>query len=243
MVAPLTLPKIVLDRAGMWFAAKGGRVQAIAGIDLAIRPNEIVAIVGPSGCGKSTVLNLIAGFLVPTAGQVLVDDVPVTGPGPQRAVVFQQDSVFPWLTVADNIAYGPRARGVPQSAWEPRVDHFLDLVGLSTVRAFYPRQLSGGMRKRVDLARAYANEPEILLMDESFGALDVLTKEKMQSSLIELWQRNPATIVFITHDIEEALFVGQRVIVMTPQPGRIAAEIDVPFPKQSDPAIKTTPAF
>ncbi|MDP9365031.1 MAG: ABC transporter ATP-binding protein [Chloroflexota bacterium] len=236
-------PKILLDGVAMTFVGKEGPVQALAGIELSVGDKEMVAIVGPSGCGKSTLLNLVAGFLFPTAGRVLIDGDEVDGPGAQRAVVFQQDSVFPWLTVADNIAYGPSARGVPRAAWEPRVNDLLDLVGLAKERTFLPRQLSGGMRKRVDLARAYANEPEILLMDESFGALDVLTKEKMQSSLLELWQRKPATVLFITHDIEEALFVGQRVVVMTARPARIAAEIAVPFPKSADPSIKTTPAF
>ncbi len=236
-------PKIRLASVAKVFEAPGGPVEAIRGIDLAIGANEIVSIVGPSGCGKSTLLNLIAGFLEPTHGQVLVDGRQVQGPGPDRAVVFQQDSVFPWLTVGENVGYGPKARGVARAERAAAVDRLLRLVGLSGEKDHYPRQLSGGMKKRVDLARAYANDPEVLLMDESFGALDVMTKEKMQSDLLRLWRRDARTVVFITHDIEEALFVGQRVVVMTARPARIAAEIPVPFPKEPDPGIKTTADF
>jgi ABC-type nitrate/sulfonate/bicarbonate transport system ATPase subunit len=240
---PSASPKIRLESVTKAFEAPSGSVEAIRGVDLTVNTDDIVSIVGPSGCGKSTLLNLIAGFIEPTHGRVLVDDQPVKGPGADRAVVFQQDSVFPWLTVAENIAYGPRARGVPAPDRAAIVDALLRLVGLAEERNLYPRQLSGGMKKRVDLARAYANDPKVLLMDESFGALDVLTKEKMQSDLLRLWRRDARTIVFVTHDIEEALFIGQRVIVMTARPARIAAEIDVPFPKEADPAVKTTPAF
>jgi ABC-type nitrate/sulfonate/bicarbonate transport system ATPase subunit len=239
----LAPPKILLQSVSQVFAAPGGAIEAIRGIDFSVGENEIVSIVGPSGCGKSTLLNLIAGFIAPTQGEVLVDGHPVTGPGADRAVVFQHDSVFPWLTVAENVGYGPRARGIPSAARGATVDRLLSLVGLAGERNLYPRQLSGGMKKRVDLARAYANEPEVLLMDEPFGALDVLTKEKMQSELLRFWQQDARTIVFVTHDIEEALFVGDRVVVMTARPARIAAEIAVPFPKEPDPVIKTSPEF
>jgi NitT/TauT family transport system ATP-binding protein len=238
-----TMSKIWIANVAKEFAAPSGVTVAIEGINLDVATNEIVSIVGPSGCGKSTLLNLIAGFIAPTRGEILVDGRPVTAPGADRAVVFQQDSVFPWLTVADNVGYGPKARGVPNADRAAIVDRLLTLVGLARERNLYPRQLSGGMKKRVDLARAYANEPEVLLMDESFGALDVLTKEKMQSELLRLWRQEPRTIVFVTHDIEEAIFVGQRVVVMTARPARIAAEIAVPFPKEPDPNIKTTPEF
>jgi NitT/TauT family transport system ATP-binding protein len=235
--------KIELASVTKVFDAPGGSVEAIRGINFAVGASEIVSVVGPSGCGKSTLLNLIAGFVEATHGHVLVDGRPVTGPGADRAVVFQQDSVFPWLTVAENVAYGPKARGVPAADRAAAVDRLLQLVGLTDQRNHYPRQLYGGMKKRVDLARAYANEPEVLLMDEPFGALDVLTKERMQSELLRLWQQDARSIVFVTHDIEEALFVGQRVAVMTARPARIAAEISVPFAKALDPAIKTTPEF
>ena len=210
-----TSPKIELAAVRKTFVTPQGPVAALDKTNLQIATNEIVCIVGPSGCGKSTLLNLVAGFLAPSAGEVLVDGAPV--PGAERAVVFQQDSIFPWLTVAQNLAYGPRARGLPASKVSPIVERLLALVGLAEYRDLFPLQLSGGMKKRVDLARAYANKPAIMLMDEPFGALDVLTKEKMQIELLRLWQEEALTILFVTHDIEEALFIGDRVVVMTPR--------------------------
>ncbi|MBK8024148.1 MAG: ABC transporter ATP-binding protein [Chloroflexi bacterium] len=236
--------RICLQHVDKIFDASGGAsVEALSDANLEVATNEVLCIVGPSGCGKSTLLNLIAGFLLPTSGQVLVDGRNVTGPGPDRAVVFQQDSVFPWLTVVQNLEYGPRARGVAEAERKARVAELLELVGLTEYRHLFPRQLSGGMKKRVDLARAYANDPEILLMDEPFGALDVFTKEKMQIELLRQWQQRKRTIVFITHDIEEAIFIGDRVVVMTPRPARIAREFQVPFEKQSDGRVKTTQPF
>lgn len=236
--------KIHLQDVSKVFEAPGGAsVAALHNTDLDIKTNEIVCVVGPSGCGKSTVLNLIAGFLLPTSGEVLVNGQPVTGPGADRAVVFQQDSVFPWLTVAQNLEYGPRARGISESEYKPRVEALLQLVGLTEYRELYPRQLSGGMKKRVDLARAYANDPDVLLMDEPFGALDVFTKEKMQVELLHEWQNMKRTIVFVTHDIEEAIFIGDRVVVMTPRPARIASHITVPFGREPGGRVKTSPRF
>jgi ABC-type nitrate/sulfonate/bicarbonate transport system ATPase subunit len=240
----ITSSKISLrDVTKVFPASRGAAVEALHQTSLEIAPNEILCIVGPSGCGKSTLLNLIAGFLLPTSGEVLVNSREVTGPGPDRAVVFQQDSVFPWLTVVQNLEYGPRARGLSEVEMRTRVDELLELVGLTDYRTLLPRQLSGGMKKRVDLARAYANDPEILLMDEPFGALDVFTKEKMQIELLRQWQQRPRTIVFITHDIEEAIFIGDRVVVMTPRPARIAREFRVPFEKQNNGRLKTTAPF
>src|SRR3990170_2345332 len=183
-------PKIEFQKVSKTFGTPGGKVEAVREIDLKIAENEIVCFVGPSGCGKSTLVNLAAGFLLPTEGQVLTDGRPVTQPGPDRAVVFQQDSVFPWLTVAKNLEYGLKARGIDERTRRATVEHLLDLVDLRHFKDMYPRHLSGGMKKRVDLARAYANEPEILLMDEPFGALDVLTKEKMQKDLVRLWRQD-----------------------------------------------------
>jgi ABC-type nitrate/sulfonate/bicarbonate transport system ATPase subunit len=236
--------KILLQDVSKTFDAAGGAsVEALQNTNLSIAVNEVVCIVGPSGCGKSTLLNLIAGFLLPTSGQVLINGQPVTRPGPDRAVVFQQDSVFPWLTVIQNLEYGPKARGIPEAERRARVEELLALVGLTEYRTLFPRQLSGGMKKRVDLARAYANDPEVLLMDEPFGALDVFTKEKMQIELLRQWQQRKRTIVFITHDIEEAIFIGDRVVVMTPRPARIARQFHVPFEKQTDGRVKTTQPF
>lgn len=245
MVATDAAPvKIHLEKVKKVFEAPGGKsVIALNDTNLDVYTNEILCIVGPSGCGKSTLLNLIAGFLLPTSGQVLVDGRPVTAPGADRAVVFQQDSVFPWLTVEQNLEYGPRARGLANEERRTRVDTLLSLVGLAEYRSLFPRQLSGGMKKRVDLARAYANDPDVLLMDEPFGALDVFTKEKMQIELLRQWQQRVRTVVFITHDIEEAIFIGDRVVVMTPRPARIASEVPVPFEKGPDGRIKTSQPF
>ncbi|MCZ2097049.1 MAG: ABC transporter ATP-binding protein [Chloroflexota bacterium] len=238
-----TAPKIVLENVNKVFDTPQGPVEALRHTSLQIGVNEMVCIVGPSGCGKSTILNLIAGFISPTEGRVLVNNHPVTGPGADRAVVFQQDSVFPWLTVAKNLEYGPRARGIPADERKEIVAALLRSVGLEGYADLLPRQLSGGMKKRVDLARAYANRPEVLLMDEPFGALDVMTKEKMQLELLRLWKQDARTVVFVTHDIEEALFVGHRVLIMTARPARVAGEIVVPFEISLDPHIKTGAEF
>jgi len=237
------VPKIVLENVNKVFDTPQGPVEALRRTSLHIGINEIVCIVGPSGCGKSTILNLIAGFISPTEGRVLVNNRPVTGPGADRAVVFQQDSVFPWLTVRKNLEYGPRARGIASEERKEIVSTLLRSVGLAEYANLLPRQLSGGMKKRVDLARAYANRPEILLMDEPFGALDVMTKEKMQLELLRLWKQDARTVVFVTHDIEEALFVGHRVLIMTARPARVAGEIAVPFEISLDPHVKTSPEF
>ncbi len=236
-------PRIELLGVSKTFATPQGTVPALAETSLQIATNEIVCIVGPSGCGKSTLLNLVAGFIAPSAGAVLVDDAAVAGPGAERAVVFQQDSVFPWLTVEQNLAYGPVARKVPAAEVSQIVERLLSLVGLAEYRDLYPLQLSGGMKKRVDLARAYANKPAILLMDEPFGALDVLTREEMQIELLRLWQEEALTILFVTHDIEEALFIGDRVVVLTPRPARVAADVTVSLDRELDPRRKTSASF
>lgn len=214
----------------------GPEVVALQGVDLEVSPLETVAVVGPSGCGKSTLLNLVAGFARPTTGSVLVGGEPVTGPGSDRAVVFQGDAVFPWLTVRGNVTYGPRIRGVGRQEQDRRAEHFMKLVGLAGFEDAYPKELSGGMRKRVDLARAWTNEPQVLILDEPFGALDVLTKEAMQLALVAIVAEEPKTTLLITHDIEEAVFVADRVVAMSPRPGRIVADIPVPFdrPRRSE---------
>jgi NitT/TauT family transport system ATP-binding protein len=238
------MPAIVIRDLEKRFPVRRRReVVALARTDLEVAAQEIVSVVGPSGCGKTTLLNLIAGFDTPTSGQVLVDDQPVAGAGADRAVVFQADAVFPWLSVRDNLSYGPRMRGVRKRDWEPRVERFLRGVDLEEFGGAFPKQLSGGMRKRVDVARAYVNDPRVLLLDEPFGALDVFTKEAMQRSFLDIWAQEPKTVVFVTHDIEEAIFVAHRVVVMSPRPGRVAAIFDVPFSRPRDMTLRADPAF
>jgi NitT/TauT family transport system ATP-binding protein len=241
----LWLSEIIVDGVSHRYShgAGAGNLTALDETSIRIPSEQIVSVVGPSGCGKTTLLNLIAGFLRPTSGSVQVDGRVVDGPGADRAVVFQADAVFPWLTVADNLSYGPRMRGVPKSEWAPRVERFLDLVGLSEFSSAHPKELSGGMWKRVDLARAYVNDASVLLLDEPFGALDVFTKEAIQGALLAIAQEEPRTILFVTHDIEEAIFVGDRILVMTPRPGRVASDIPVPFPRPRTMELRAVPAF
>ncbi|TAM68513.1 MAG: ABC transporter ATP-binding protein [Microbacteriaceae bacterium] len=220
---------IEVEAVSKVFVSARKETTALNETDLTIKHNETVCIVGPSGCGKTTLLNLIAGFDQPTTGSIRVGGVPVVGPSADRAVVFQADAVFPWLTVAGNVAFGPTAQGVPATARQERVRRFLSLVGLDDFGGAFPKELSGGMRKRVDLARAYASNPEILLLDEPFGALDLFTKETMWVALKRVAEAEPKTVVFVTHDIEEALFLGDRVVVMTPRPARVDSIVTVPF--------------
>jgi NitT/TauT family transport system ATP-binding protein len=207
------------------------RVRALSDVTLHVAPGEFVSIVGPSGCGKSTLLNLVAGFVGATAGEVSLDAQVVRGPGPERGVVFQQYALFPWLTVRDNVAYGLRARRVPKAQRERVVDSLLARCGLSAFAKHYPEQLSGGMRQRVAIVRAIANEPHVLLLDEPFGALDAQTREVMQEILLDLWQRFRTSVLFVTHDVEEAVFLSDRVYVMTARPGRIKAEVAIALPR------------
>lgn len=234
---------IVINRVSKVFATARKRTVALNETTLEIAANETVCIVGPSGCGKTTLLNLIAGFIAPTSGTITVDGRSVKGPGSDRAVVFQSDAVFPWLTVADNVSYGMRMQGVAASERRSRTDHYLELVGLSDFRKAYPKELSGGMRKRVDLARAYASGPGVLLLDEPFGALDLFTKEAMWLALAGVIAAEPKTSVFVTHDIEEALFLGDRVVVMTPRPARVHSILDIPFGADRDLALRATTEF
>jgi NitT/TauT family transport system ATP-binding protein len=209
------------------FPRDGDPVVAIDGVSLEIREKEFVAVVGPSGCGKTTLLRLAAGLDFPTAGRVIVGHREVTGPGPDRAVVFQQFALFPWKTVRDNIGFGLKCRGVPAAAREARVADYVALMGLQGYEGAFPHQLSGGMQQRVAIARSYILEPEVLLMDEPFGSLDAQTRVLMQEELIRLARLNPRTVLFITHSVEEAVYLADRVVVMTRRPGRIRAVIDV----------------
>lgn len=237
------MAEIVVDAVSKVFVSRKKRVVALNETDLTIGQHETVCIVGPSGCGKTTLLNLIAGFDSPSSGEIRVGGSIVTGPSAQRAVVFQTDAVFPWLTVAGNVGFGPSAQGSATPVGQERVRRFLSLVGLDDFAKAYPKELSGGMRKRVDLARAYASNPDVLLMDEPFGALDLFTKEAMWLALKRVAEVEPKTIVFVTHDIEEALFLGDRVIVMTPRPARVHSVIPVPFGQHRSLDLRADPQF
>lgn len=234
---------IALQEVSMRFGTGARSVVALESANLEIASREIVSIVGPSGCGKTTVLNLVAGFLQPTEGIILVGGRPAGPPASDRTVVFQADAVFPWLSVRKNLEYGPKVQGKPSRSYSARVDHFLDRVGLTSFADAYPKTLSGGMRKRVDLARAYVGDPDILLMDEPFGALDVFTKEAMWRVLSDILMEERKTVVFVTHDIEEAIIIADRVIVMTPRPAQVAADFRVPFEFPRHLELRASPAF
>lgn len=217
--------------------------KVIEDFNLLIYDQELITIVGSSGCGKSTLLNIIAGLLPPTQGTVRIKGTPITQPGPDRTMVFQDDAVFPWYTVRQNVEYGLRVQKIPEKERNKLVDHYINLVGLNEAKELYPRQLSGGMRKRVDVARAIATKPEVLLMDEPFAALDVLTKQRLQEEFLNVWSANRVTVIFVTHDLEEALYLSDRVVVMTPNPGRVRALVEVPFSRPRDADIKTNSEF
>lgn len=225
------------------FAYGPGEPLILEGIDLDVAHGEFVTLVGSSGCGKSTLLRLIAGLVRPDHGRVLVHGGEVDGPGPDRGMVFQEDAVFPWLTVQRNVAYGLEAQGVKRDERQQAIDWALDLVGLSDARDRYPRELSGGMRKRVDVARAIALKPRVLLMDEPFAALDVMTKESLQEQFLEVWSRLGMTVLFVTHDLEEALYLSGRVEVMAPEPGRLIRPVQVPFDHPRARELRTAPEF
>jgi NitT/TauT family transport system ATP-binding protein len=234
---------IELKNVTLTFDSPGGKVKVLSDINFSMNKGEKLCIVGPSGCGKTTILNLVAGFLKPTEGQVLINNKPVDAPGADRTVVFQKDAVYPWLTVRKNLEYGPRARGIPKEEYTAKVNGYLEKVKLTDFADHYPKQLSGGMRKRVDIARAYVNSPEILLMDEPFGALDVMTKESMQKDLLKLVEEEKSSFLFITHDIEEAVFLGDRVLVMTARPAVIQSDIRISFAESRVPELKRTEKF
>jgi NitT/TauT family transport system ATP-binding protein len=212
-------------------------------ISLSIEHNAFVSIVGPSGCGKSTLLRMMAGLEKPTSGRITLDGETITRPDAKRGMVFQQDAVFPWMTVQKNVEYGPRSRGLPRAECTRIAGDWIRLVGLEGFASSYSRELSGGMRKRVDLARVYANNPEVLLMDEPFGALDSQTRETMQDELLRIWEAEKKTVVFVTHDLEEALFLSDRVIVMSRRPGRIIANERIEFARPRRPDIRVSDEF
>jgi ABC-type nitrate/sulfonate/bicarbonate transport system ATPase subunit len=219
------------------------RVLALQDIDLTVAQHEFVAILGPSGCGKSTLLNMVAGFDRPTRGSVRVEEEEIVDPSPRRCVVFQEPALFPWLTVMDNVVFGPKNRRQPAAEYRPRAAQIIEQVGLRGFEASYPAELSGGMRQRVGIARVLIMEPKVLLMDEPFGSLDAQTRTLMQELLLALWERHHQTVLFITHDIEEALLLADRVCVMTARPGRIKKSIAVPMPRPRSIELTLSPEF
>ena len=208
------------------------RVEALKGIHLSVKQGEFISIIGPSGCGKTTLLRLLAGLDFPEKGRITLNGAPVTGPDPHRGYVFQQGSLFPWLTVEKNIAAGLKARGVYKNE-KQAVAAFIDLIGLSSFEKAYPHQISGGMAQRVAIARALINRPVALLLDEPMGALDAFTRADLQDKLLELWKTNGTTMILVTHDVDEAIYLSDRVVIMTPRPGRISEilAIDLPRPR------------
>jgi NitT/TauT family transport system ATP-binding protein len=217
------------------------RVEAVRGVDLHIAAGEFVSVIGPSGCGKSTLLNLAAGFIQATSGSIDLDGTLIEQPGPERGVVFQQYSLFPWLTVRGNVEYGLRVRKVPKAERDETVNDLLTRCGLMPFADHHPEQLSGGMRQRVGIVRALANKPRVLLLDEPFGALDAQTRSVMQEILLDIWGRFRTSVLFITHDIEEAVFLSDRIYAMTARPGRIKTELHIDLPRPRDHDLLESP--
>jgi NitT/TauT family transport system ATP-binding protein len=218
------------------FSSHGGEVVALRDIDLEIASGQFVCLLGPSGCGKSTLLNAIAGFSHPTSGQILAGSAPVTGPGPERGMVFQEYALFPWMTIERNIAFGLEIAGKSAAVVKERVDFLLNMLKLQDFRARYPKDLSGGMRQRVAIARVLALESPIMLMDEPFGALDALTRRNLQDELLKIWKEFGTTIVFVTHSIEESIYLADRTIVMTYRPGTIKRDVPITLERPRDPS-------
>jgi len=239
------MSKLVIDGVGRTFAGvRGGApTEALRPTSLAIADNDFITVLGPSGCGKSTLLRIVAGLDAPTTGRVLLDGAPVVGPGADRGMVFQSYTLFPWLTVRQNICFGLRERGMAQPRQDEIAAHYIDKVGLGGFEHHYPKMLSGGMQQRTAIARALANAPKILLLDEPFGALDNQTRGLMQELLLSIWEAERKTVLFVTHDIEEAIFMANRVVVMTARPGRIKADVPVALPHPRHYTLKTTSEF
>ncbi|WP_127144319.1 ABC transporter ATP-binding protein [Pelagibacterium montanilacus] len=227
-------PILSLRNVGKTFEMQGRRIEALHDASLDVARGEFVCLIGASGCGKSTLLRIVAGFESASTGEALMWGRPIKGPDPSRGMVFQDYGLFPWLTVRDNIGFGPASRGRPSREIKQTVDHFVDLVGLGKFADVYPHQLSGGMKQRVAIARVLANEAEVVLMDEPFGALDAMTRERLQDELLELWERTKLTVLFVTHSIEEAIVLSKRVIVMSAGPGRIDNDIEIGLPRPRD---------
>jgi len=235
--------QIIIERVNHTYRPPRGRaVLALSDVSLEVRPREFLALLGPSGCGKSTLLYLVGGFLPTEAGRILVEGKPVSAPGPDRGIVFQHFALFPWKTVRANILYGLERQGMPRNEREKRAQAFVDLVGLRGFEDSYPSQLSGGMKQRTAIARTLAFDPSILLMDEPFGALDAQTRVLMQTELLNIWKRTPKTVIFVTHDVQEAVYLAERVVVMSARPGHIKAIVETKFGDRN-PAIVRSKEF
>ena len=235
--------QIVIERVSHVYRPLRGRaVPALQDVSLEVGRREFIALLGPSGCGKSTLLYLIGGFLPTEHGAILVDGKPITGPGPDRGIVFQHFALFPWKTVRANVLYGLEKLGLARDERARRAQAFIDLVGLSGFEDSYPSQLSGGMKQRAAIARTLAIDPEILLMDEPFGALDAQTRSLMQTELLGIWRRSPKTVIFVTHDVQEAVYLAERVVVMSARPGRVKAIVPTDFDR-GDPGILKSKSF
>lgn len=241
---PLSTPgQINVAGLSIHLGEQASRFEAVQGLDCRIEAGEFVCILGPSGCGKSTLLGALAGHLQPSAGELRVDGAEVSGPSPERGMVFQQHTLFPWRSVRDNIAFGLKMQGIGKQERHAAADEMIRLVGLEGFAERWPDQLSGGMQQRVEIARVLINRPRLLLMDEPFGALDALTRLKMQELLLEVWTRIRTTVVFVTHDIDEALFLADRILVMSPRPGRFIEELRLDFPRPRQAELLASPAF
>ena len=238
-----TDPQIVIDRVShVYRPPRGRQVAALDNVSFEIGEREFVALLGPSGCGKSTLLYLVGGFLPVEQGAIRVEGKPVAGPGPDRGVVFQHFALFPWKTVLQNVLYGLEKQGIPREQRTRRAREFVELVGLEGFEDSYPSQLSGGMKQRAAIARTLAIDPHILLMDEPFGALDAQTRSLMQAELLNIWQRSRKTVIFVTHDVHEAVFLAERIAVMSARPGHIKEIVETGFDK-ADPGLTRSPAF
>lgn len=237
------LGHIEIDKVSISFGKGIDRVEALKETTIDIRPGEFICLLGPSGCGKSTLLNSIAGYVTPSNGSVTLDGALVTEPGPERGMVFQQYSLFPWKTIRENIAFGPKVAGITESECSSIANTFLSMVGLSNIGSKYPSELSGGMQQRVGIARALANYPSVLLMDEPFGALDAQTRLMMQENLLNIWAEFKNTVVFVTHDVDEAVFLADRILVMSASPGSVIADLRVQLPRPRSPEISTSEEY
>lgn len=235
--------KIIAEHIDKIYISGKKRTKAIEDVSIDIQDNDFVCIVGPSGCGKSTLLRMLAGLDFPSEGKIIVNDRKVTGPGSDRGMVFQTYTLFPWMSVEDNIKFGLKIKKMPKDEQKEIADRYLDIIGLKKFAKSYPKELSGGMKQRVAIARALANQPEVLLMDEPFGALDPHTKSMMQLLMREIWEKEHPTVVFITHDIDEAVFLANKIYVMSARPGKIIKEVNVYLPHKRGLELKDSPEF